>query len=218
MRRKKFINYIMRKVPHLILLITLFAVSLLIGSYLPQNIPLHWDRDGIVDRIGTKYELIFLFPCAAAIIFAAGIFMESRFVLPTHKLRGFITFMQFFFLVIFFVLQVRGLLRAENIWVPIERLMTIPILMLFLYVSVMFNDAEYLSLFGIKTKWTLESKAVWEKTNRLASRLFKISTALMLIPIYYYRLFYILLAIPPTVSFVAAAVYSKVIAEKDDEE
>ena len=90
--------------------------------------------------------------------------------------------------------------------------MTIPALLLYMYVAGMFYDAEYMSLFGIKTKWTLDSPTVWEKTNRLASRLFRISAALMLVPVYFYRLFYIFLAVPPVISFIAATIYSKVIS------
>ena len=212
MRRKKLKFFISRKAPHLFLLATLFAVSLIIGAYLPQRIPLHWDRQGAVDRIGLKYELIFLLPCAAAIIFAVGVFAESRFILPSHKLRGFISFIQFFFIVLLFVLQARNLLRAGGIWAPIERLMTIPALLLYMYVAGMFYDAEYMSLFGVKTKWTLDDETVWEKTNRLASRLFRVSAALMLIPVYFYRLFYICLAVPPVLSFISAVIYSKIIS------
>ncbi|MCL2060149.1 MAG: SdpI family protein [Oscillospiraceae bacterium] len=212
MRRKKIIYYMMRKAPHLLLLVAMFAASLLVGIFLPQRIPLHWDGQGIADRFGTKYELILLLPCAAVIIFAVGVFAESRIILPSHKLRGLMSFMQFFFLLLFFVVQARNLLRAENIWVPIERFMTIPALLLYMYVASMLHGAEYLSLFGIKTKWTMGSQAVWEKTNRLASRLFRLSAVLMLIPMYFYNLFYIFLAAPPVLSFVTAAVYSILIS------
>ena len=212
MRRKRLKYFILRKAPHLLLLAMLFAVSIFVGAYLPQRIPLHWDRQGAVDRMGLKYELVYLLPCASAIIFAVGVFAESRFILPSHKLRGFISFIQFFFLILFFTLQTRNLLRVGNIWTPVERLMTIPALLLYMYVAGMFYDAEYMSLFGIKTKWTLDNPTVWEKTNRLASRLFRVSAAMMLVPVYFYRLFYIFLAAPPVISFIAATIYSKVIS------
>ena len=216
MRRKKLKYFIIRKAPHLLLLAMLFAVSMLVGSFMPQRIPLHWDRQGAVDRIGLKYELIYLLPCAAVIIFAAGVFVESRFILPSHKMRGFMSFIQFFFLILFFTLQARSLLRSGNIWTPIERFMTIPALLLYIYVAGMFNEAEYLSLFGVKTKWTLENQTVWERTNRLISRLFRISAGLMLIPVYFYRLFYIFVAVPPALSFITAVIYSKAISGGDD--
>ena len=217
MRRKKLKYYLMRKAPHLLLLAAMFAASLLVGLYLPQRIPLHWDSRGIVDRIGSKYELILLLPCAAVVVFAVGAFAESRIVLPSHKLRGLMSFMQFFFLLLFFIVQARNLLRAENIWMPIERFMALPALLLYMYVASMLNGAEYMSLFGIKTKWTLDSRAVWEKTNRLASRLFRISAALMLIPMYFYSLFYVFLAVPPILSFVTAAVYSILISNNSSQ-
>jgi len=217
MRRKKIKYFMIRKAPHLLMLFMLFAVSLLVGSYLPQRIPLHWDRLGVVDRFGSKYELIYLLPCAAAMIFAVGAFVESRFILPSQKLRGFMTFMQFFFITLVFVLQIRDLLRAGNIWVPVERLMTIPALLLYAYVSGMFNNAEYFSLFGIKTKWTLNNKLVWERTNRLACLLFRVCAGLMLVPIYFYELYFIFLVLPPILSLVIAIVYSKAISVRDND-
>ena len=204
--------------PHLLLLATLFSVSLLVGAYLPDQIPLHWDDFGVVDRIGTKYELIFLLPLAATAVFAAGAFAESRIILPSHKIRGFMSFMQFFFLVLFFVIQARNLLRAGHIWLPTERLMAIPALLLYVYVGSMFYDAEYLSLFGIKTKWTLNSRIVWVRTNRLASRMFIICAALMVIPLFFYTYFYILLTVPPVLSFIASVVYSKIISRSAHDE
>ena len=220
MRGKKIKYFIMRKAPQLLLMATLFAASLLVGVYLPQRIPLHWDRQGIVDRIGSKYELILMLPVASVILFAVGAFVESRFILPSVKLRGFMSFMQFFFITLVFVLQIRGLLRASGVWVPMERLMTIPALLLYAFVSGMFNNAEYFSLFGIKTKWTLNNRLVWERTNRLASVLFRICAGLMLIPVFLYELFYLLLIAPPAISLAAAIIYSKAISVggRDDQD
>jgi uncharacterized membrane protein len=216
MRRKRLKIYLMRKSPHFLLLILMFAVSMLVGLYLPKVIPTHWDEYGVVDRLGSKYELIFALPCAAVLVYAAGAFAESRITLPSHKIRGFMSFIQFLFVVLFFVIQSRNLLRASDIWAPIERFISIPALMLYAYVAGMFGGAEYLSLFGIKTKWTMNSRAVWERTNRLAARLFYISAALMLIPIFLYELFFVFLTVPPALSFIVAAIFSKAASVGED--
>jgi uncharacterized membrane protein len=217
MRRKKFIHFIIKKAPHILLLIMLFAVSVLFGLYLPQKIPLHWDSQGIIDRVGTKYELVFLLPCAAAIIFAVGIYAESRFILPSRKMRSFLSFIQFFFLVLFFALQTRNLLRAVDIWTPVERLISVPMLLFYAYAANVFGDAEYLSQFGIKTKWTIGSKSVWDLTNQFASRLFKICALLMLIPIFNHKLFYAFLLVPPALSILLAILYSHALSNLDIE-
>ena len=212
MRRKIIKRFIIRNAPHLGLLFAMFAVSMLFGLYLPEKIPLHWDKQGIADRIGTKYELIFLLPCTATIIFAIGAYMESRIILPSRKTRSFISMIQFFLIALIFIQQTRSLLRAENIHMPIERLMSIPVLLVYAYVAGAFGEAEYLSPFGIKTKWTLENVAVWERTNRLASRLFQCSAALMLVALFAYRLFFVFLLAPPILSFIIAIIYSRVIS------
>ncbi|MDR3119881.1 MAG: SdpI family protein [Clostridiales bacterium] len=204
--------FIAKKAPHLFLLALLFFISMLIGAYLPERIPLHWNRGGVVDRIGSKNELIFMLPAAALLVFAISVYAESRFVLPSHKMRGFLSFLQFFFLVIFFVAQTRGLLRAENVWTPFERLLAIPAVLLFAYVGGAFEGAEYMSLFGVKTKWTLQNREVWDRTNRLAARLFRAAAFLMLVSIFFYRWFYYFLVIPPALSIAALFVYSRAIS------
>lgn len=216
MRWKRVKYYAVGKAPHLLMLTLMFAVSLLVGAYLPGKIPLHWDKQGLVDRIGTKFELILLLPCAAALIFLIGILAESRFVLPPRKLRGIMSFIQFFFIAIVFVLQIRALLRACNIAIPLERLMAIPALILYAFVSGLFGNAEYASSFGIKTKWTLGNRDVWERTNRLACILFMCSAGFMLVSVFLYELFYIFLAAPPIISIIAVIIYSRAIYKSGD--
>lgn len=199
------------------MLAVLFGISILTGAYLPEKIPLHWDRQGIIDRVGTKYELVFLMPAASAVIFAIGVFAESRFIRPPRKLRGFLSFMQFFFLSIFFSIQARNLLRAGNILTPIERLFSIPALLLYAYVATTFEDAEFQSIFGIKTKWTMASQYVWERTNRLASKLFQCCAGMMLLPLFFYKQFYLFLFVPPITSFIILAAYSRYISKNDPE-
>jgi len=205
----------MQKIPHLLSLVTLFIVSLAAGAFLPRRIPLHWDNYGVVDRLGSKYELILILPFAATLIFMAGVMIERRFILPSLKMRGLMSFIQFFFIVLFYVLQARALLRAADVWIAVERMMAIPSMLLFAYVGLMLRDAEYLSLFGIKTKWTLNHRIIWERTNRLASRLFLIASVLMIAPMFNHRLFYICLIVPPVLSFITATVYSKIISDKE---
>lgn len=192
----------------------LFAVSLLTGAYLPDRIPLHWDRQGVIDRIGSKYELIFLLPCASAVVFAIGVYAESRIILPSRKLRGFMSFIQFFFLSLIFVLQIRSFSLASDNWIPIERLVAIPILLLYSYISAALYDATYLSRFGVRTSYTLKDQAVWGKANRLASRLFGACAALTAVSLVFYKLFYALAFAPPILALIISAIYSRAISDR----
>ena len=208
---KNLKNLIIKKMPHLLLLLSLFVISIIIGSYFPEKVPMHWNAHGMVDLYGTKFEVIFSLPIGAALVFIAGVFCETRFILPSNKMRSLISFFQFFFLMIFFILQLPVLLRPNNIFLEQERLMSIPAALLFAYVGRMMDKAEYQSLFGFKTKWTMESPQTWEKTNRLASILFSVLAVLMAIPVFIPAIFYYVFIIPVILVFIVLIFYSKVV-------
>ena len=48
---------------------------------------------------------------------------------------------------------------------------------LFYFVGVVLENAKQNWFIGIRTPWTLSSEAVWEKTNKLGAKLFKITAA-----------------------------------------
>ena len=128
------------------------------------------------------------------------------------------SFFQIFFLMIFFVLQLSALLRPNNIFLQQERLMSIPAALLFAYVGRVMDKAAYQSLFGFKTKWTMENQKTWDKTNNLASILFSVLAVLMMIPVFVPALFYYVLIIPVVLVLIVLVFYSKAIYAQCREE
>ena len=177
--------------------------------------PLHWNKSGMVDRYGSKYELLLLLPVSATIVFAGGIAAEARYVFPSPKTKGFMSFLQLFFLMTFFILQITGLFRAQHIYLRQESFLTVPAALMLVYVSNVSRNAEYLSDFGVKTKWTIKSRSVWNRTNRLASNLFFAAAILMLIPVFLPDLFFGMLIALVVVIFTILVVYSKITAKNE---
>ncbi|MDR1440680.1 MAG: DUF1648 domain-containing protein, partial [Clostridiales bacterium] len=202
-----------RKAPHTALMLLLFAVSAASGAFLPDLVPTHWDSRGMIDGYGSKYELIFLLPAGALLVFAVGNFAESRFRLPNRKMREFLSFLQFFFLVIFAIVQIKALLGAQNIFFAVERLLAVPAALLFDFAGRAARDAEHGSLFGIQTKWTLGNPGVWGKTNRLAAYLFRISAAAMLASAFFPGAFRYLAVGAACMSIIIPSVYSMAISQ-----
>jgi uncharacterized membrane protein len=132
--------------------------------------------------------------------------------MPPAKTRGFLSFTQLFFVVLLFVFQIRLLLQTGGIHIAAERVAAIPALLLYVYVSVAFSDAEYMSLFGVKNRWTVADGNVWERTNRLASRLMRVSAALMIVPMFFIETIYWTLLAPPALSFFILYIYSAAIS------
>ena len=204
-----------RKKPHLALLLLLFLVSFLIGMYLPDSVPLHWHESGMVDRYGTKYELLLLLPTSATVVFIVGLAAEARYVQPSNKTKSFMSFLQLFFLMVFAIIQLTRLFRAQNIYLRMESFLTVPVALLFVYVANATRDAEYLSDFGFKTKWTIKSRYVWNRTNRLAAILFFAAAVLMLVPVFFPDLFFEMLFILVGAAITVLVLYSHIISKND---
>ena len=212
---KKVKAILERKKPHLALLLLLYLVSFLIGMYLPDTVPLHWHQSGMVDRYGTKYELLLLLPASATVVFIVGLAAEARYVRPSDKTKSFMSFLQLFFLMVFAIIQLTRLFRAQNIYLRQESFLTIPVALLFVYAANATKDAEYLSDFGFKTKWTTKSRYVWNRTNRLAAILFFTAAVLMLIPVFLPDLFYGMLFLLVGATITVLVLYSYIISRND---
>jgi uncharacterized membrane protein len=211
-RFKNLKGYIKRKYPHIILVCLLFIVSMALGAPLPGRVALHWDRDGIVDRYGSKYELVFLLPVVSVIIFIIGAAAEKRFVLPSHKVKGAISFFQFFFILLVFVLQLYKVFRAMNFPVGLESLSAVLFVALFIYMGNVIKSSEYRSAFGIKTKWTMDDPDVWEKTSRLAAILLNIAAGSMIAVVFLPGLMVALIIAEVAVIGVVLPLYSRIIS------
>lgn len=55
---------------------------------------------------------------------------------------------------------------------------------LFYYAGVLIQNAKRNWFIGIRTPWTLSSEAVWDKTHKLGSKLFKIAAILILLTLF----------------------------------
>ena len=44
----------------IVVFISVFASSIIIFKFLPETVPVHYNFEGVVDRYGSKYELLFL--------------------------------------------------------------------------------------------------------------------------------------------------------------
>lgn len=64
---------------------------------------------------------------------------------------------------------------------------------------------------GVRTPWTLSNDEVWEKTNRLAGRLFQLAGLIALIGLLFPAYVVVLLIVPIVAASVFTVVYSYVL-------
>jgi len=164
--------------PQLLLLLAMFALAIGTWDAAPDQIPMHWDERGQVDRFGGKAEGLFLLP-----LVALGTYLLLRFLPRVDPGRAnYANFAGAYAVIRFSVL---ALLAAVYGWVhltlrgraALEATVVAPFLagLLFLVLGGVLGKVRPNWFVGVRTPWTLSSKQAWMRTHRLAGWLFLFS-------------------------------------------
>lgn len=150
--------------------------------FLPDTIPAHYGISGEVDRWGSKYES-FILPGISLVFGVAmllGAWISSRssrkeveqgsriFVIAGNVSLAVFNVMTLFFL--------------YTSWAQMEHLEGVPeiglrilfavIAIMLLILGAVMPQVKQNAWFGVRTKWTMQSVSVWEKSQRFGGRLF----------------------------------------------
>lgn len=150
--------------------------------FLPDTIPAHYGISGEVDRWGSKYES-FILPGISLVFGVAmllGAWISSRssrkeveqgsriFVIAGNVSLAVFNVMTLFFL--------------YTSWAQMEHLEGVPeiglrilfavIAIMLLVLGAVMPQVKQNAWFGVRTKWTMQSVSVWEKSQRFGGRLF----------------------------------------------
>ncbi len=164
-----------------VLLLTL-AGTILSYPYVPDPIVSHWNAAGEADGTMPRLWGLFLLPF---LMFGLTAFFA---VIPRiEPLReNYARFHDYYegFILVFAgfmaVVQLQIILWNLGIAINPNRVIPLPISILFAYLSYLIEHAEQNWFVGIRTPWTLSSEAVWKKTHRLGARLFRAAALLAL--------------------------------------
>jgi uncharacterized membrane protein len=192
------------------LVLVSFALSAYFYPALPDQIPSHWNYLGEVDGYMGKFWGLFLMPLI--ILAASVLFLYLPLIDPLKnnysKFRkhydGFIMVFVIFMLMVqaFTILWSLGYKVSPNYVFPIG------LGLLFYYIGVVIENAKMNWFIGIRTPWTLSSEEIWDKTNKLGGKLFKISGAISVISILFGKYAFIVVMIPIIGSSIYTILYS----------
>ena len=139
---------------------------------MPDTVPMHYDAAGVVDRFGSKYENL-VFPAivaAVAVLFYA--LSKTKHVQPIDEKVWFFTGlgMLIFFNILSLFFLWTALTYQPDATVPMEPsgIVTLATGVLLVVLGNIMPKARRNSLFGLRTKWSLSSDAVWQKSQRFA--------------------------------------------------
>lgn len=203
----------MRHLP-IVLLVLIFFMSIFVYNTLPDQVPMHMNWEGEIDRYGSKAEGAFFFPVVILVvhlimslvlrIYVNSVDVEARDV-AVDRLGIFKSLMILLFGAMYadFVLFAMG--KPSNLY----KMMSVPFALLFYYTGIIMRDATRNAVLGVRTKWTMADDRVWAKTHRLASTVYRVSALFPLLTLVWPRLFWAWLAVPVIVAPIVMVFASK---------
>lgn len=169
----------------------IILISFIVGVYLypqmPEQMASHWGIDGEVDGWMPKIFVLFLMPAIGALLFALFYFLPKIDPLKKNveKFRkhydGFVLMMLLFL----FYIYALSLLWNYEIRFDMGTAIIPALVALFYFIGILLKNAKRNWFIGIRTPWTLSDDKVWEKTHKLASKLFKISAIIILFSLFF---------------------------------
>ncbi len=164
-------------------IITVFGlvlISFVIGIYfypqMPSQMASHWNAQGEVDGYMSKFLGLFLMPFIN--IGLALLFIIIPKIDPLkeniEKFRKYYNWFVILFFVFMLSLYIQTILWNLGIEISPNIFLPISLGLLFFYTGVLCENTKKNWFIGIRTPWTLSSERVWERTNKLGGKLFKI--------------------------------------------
>ena len=163
----------------LILLLPILA-GLLLWDKLPDQMPIHWNAAGEIDRYATKAEAAIGMPLILLGIHFLAITVTAFD--PKNKNANHKAFGLVLWLAPILSMLITGMTYAAafDIDVKVEQLLPAFMGLLFIIIGNYMPKCKQNHTIGIKLPWTLNSEENWNKTHRLAGFVWMIGGVLIL--------------------------------------
>ncbi|TCS83820.1 SdpI family protein [Tepidibacillus fermentans] len=208
----------------LFLILSTFVVGIIVYPQMPDQVPMHWNIQGEVDRYGGKFQGTFMLPLMILGLFFLFLLLPKLDPRKENyqgfkRTYGIIQWsIQFFLVVMYFLTLYHSLVPKNEIPKFLQISFAVPFLVsvLFIVLGNYMGKVKDNFFVGIRNPWTLSSKEVWYKTHRLASKLFVISGILGIIGSFFGgSIAFIMLLGPVILSVILPMIYSYVIYRKE---
>lgn len=163
-----------------VILLLPMVIGLLVWNKLPEQVPVHWNISGEVDGWGSKGMLVFFFP-----LLLVGI--QWLCVLATSFDRSSKDISKKPLQLVLWICPCLSLLLHTLIYAKIlgydlavEIIMPLVLGLMFMVVGNLLPKCKRNRTIGIKLPWTLKDDDNWNKTHRLAGKLWVLGGAVIL--------------------------------------
>ncbi|NYZ79831.1 SdpI family protein [Candidatus Micrarchaeota archaeon] len=151
------------------------AMSLYFYGQMPATMATHWGANGEVNGYSSTLFGLMIIPVMMAAMYA--LFSVLSNVDPMRKnIDKFRNYFDFFIVIMMgFFFYVQMIMIAWNLGYRFDiSIAIVPAMaVLFYFAGVLTERSKRNWFIGLKTPWTMSSDVVWEKSNKLAGRLFK---------------------------------------------
>ena len=163
-------------------LITLIpiVVGLLLWYQLPEQVPYHWNINGEVDGWASKTQAVFLMPLLMLAMHWICVFASTADPKSKNYHPKSITLVLWICPVLNLVLNTMVYSAALGYGLDIEMLMPILMGVLFILIGNLLPKMQQSYTMGIKLPWTLNNEENWNKTHRLAGKIWVAGGVLIL--------------------------------------
>jgi len=184
---------------------------------MPEMMASHWDASGQVNGYMQKFWALFLMPMITLVIYSLLLFLPKIDPLKANYAKfgeyydgflvAFVVFMEYVYaLTIFFNKGIQF-----NMTVALIPAMAV----LFWTIGLILDKTRQNWFIGIRTPWTMSSEKVWDKTNKLGAKLFKIIAVLSLAAMFFGDNGLAVFIISIMVAAFYLVIYSYIIYKKD---
>lgn len=161
-----------KELPLIAIILLPFAYLAYIWNQLPEQVPMHWNFKGQIDRYGEKIELLllpFLLPVLVYLIFliVPKIDPKNKLNKMGNKLQTLKVLMTTFMSMLALFL----IYSAKNESFANPNYIVLSIGVLYIILGNYFKTIKPNYFIGIRTPWTLENESVWKKTHHLSGKM-----------------------------------------------
>jgi uncharacterized membrane protein len=164
------------------LLVSLFIVAFMLAlsawawAELPADslVPVHWGISGQADRYGGKAEALVTTP-VVAVALTLLLWGLPRVEPRQQNLRASAAaYRAIWIALMLFMAAIHAaiVLTALGVGIPMFGVFSVGLGLLFIVIGSQVGKTRSTYLMGVRTPWTLSSDRSWERTHRLAARLF----------------------------------------------
>ncbi len=170
----------------ILLILAMIAVGIYFYAQLPDQIPIHWDAQWVINGYGSKLNTLIGLPLMSLALLLLFTFLPKRdprtknyenFFLARETMQSIIlSFLTYIYCVIIYIV-----LHPD---VSIMPLMLWGMGVLFLIMGLLMRHVKTNYFVGIRTPWTLENEEVRNKTHKLGGRTFGIAGLCILLNLF----------------------------------